>query len=137
MASSRRLLTNHQGLSLIEIIAASVVGALLAGGTMTAFVMGLKTSQQSLSTAQATQLAQQTLERFRDKIACQNGRWYNDSCAPTLPSGAVDDDLPPGSALATFDGSRKYTVTKEDCDGDGTVGDCLQVVSRVTWTPPQ
>lgn len=137
MAILRRLLTNHQGFSLVEIIAASVIGALLAGGTMTAFVMSMKTSQEASGKAEAAQLAQQTLERFRDQIACQDERWYDASCNPTPPSGSVSDPLPTTSVLPTFAGTRNYTVTSEDCDGDGTAGDCLKVVSTVTWTPPE
>lgn len=134
------MVRNERGFNLVEIIAAAIIGALLAGGTMTAFVMTMKTSQAASAKSEATQLAQQTLERFRNEIACNNPAWFNPAdCQPgTLPSNAADP-LPGTSVLSKLDAgaSRSYTVTEWDCDEDGTDGDCFKVVTKVTWTPPQ
>jgi len=137
MAILRRLLADHQGFNLVEIIAASVIGALLAGGAMTAFVMSVKTSQQASGKTEAVQLAQQTIEKFRNQIAC-NSSWFKPTdCEPgTLPSNE-GDPLPPTSVLPMFGGSRNYTVTEEDCDGVGGPGDCLKVTTTVTWAPSE
>ena len=133
------MLRNDRGFNLVEIIAAAVIGALLAGGTMTAFVMTMKTSQAASAKSEATQLAQQTLERFRNEIACDSG-WFNPAnCQPgTLPSG-TSDPLPGTSVLSKLDASasRKYTVEPADCDEVGGPGDCFKVVTTVNWTPPQ
>ena len=135
---------HHRGFSLIEIIAASVIGALVAGGTMTAFVMTVRFSQKAGSHTEAAQLAQQTLEKFRDRVACrkagqtQNDAWYDETnCAADAPAGSTGDPIPGSSVLSRFGGARTYKVEPADCDGDGSAGDCVKVVTKVTWTPPQ
>ena len=139
----RALGTTHRGFSLIEIVAASVIGALVAGGTMTAFVMTVKFSQKASSHTEATQLAQQTLERFRDRVACrqsgqtQSDTWYDTSCNADAPAGSTTDSIPASSVLPKFSGARTYKVVPADCDGDGSAGDCMKVVTKVTWTPPE
>lgn len=127
-----------RGVTLIEIIAASVIGTLLAGGTMMAFVLAAKNARTSLIEVEAAGLAQQTLEKYRNKIACDSG-WYapaDPACDPTtLPLANTDDALLPGTPLLEYGGTRKYTVTQADCDGNLVPGDCLQVKVKVEWNP--
>jgi len=130
---------SQRGVTLIEILVASLIGALLAGGTMMAFVMARKLGQGSARTAEATPFAQQTIERFRNMIAC-DGAWFNSSnCSsgPSLPTNWTSDPLPTGSPLLALGGTRQYKVTPKDCDGDGTSGDCFEVQTQLQWTPPQ
>ena len=134
---------DHRGFTLMEIVAASVIGALVAGGTMTAFVMAVKFSQKASSRTEATQLAQQTLEKFRDRVACrgsgqtQGDAWYDAACNADAPLGSTSDPIPGSSVLPQFNGARTYSVVPWDCDGDGMPGDCMKVVTKVTWTPPE
>ena len=111
-------------MTLIEILMALVVLAVLAGGTLMAFVTAIRISRAS-GTGQATIfLAQQTAERFRNKIACNQGEpasdtWYDGTAA-------CDAAPPVGPQIDPVTGAT-YEVTPVDCDGVGGPGDCLQV----------
>jgi hypothetical protein len=132
------MMRREHGVTLLEVIAASVIGTLLAGGTMLAFVSAAKNTRTSVAQMDAVGLAQQTLERFRNRIAC-DGSWHNlADCtvnAAALPVSAVDP-LPAGAPVNNFGGTRQYTVTPADCDGVGGPDDCLKVAVKVEWNPP-
>jgi len=121
------------GFTLIEIVMASLIGGVLAGGTMIAFLRASRLAQGSSNTVEATSLAQQTVERFRNKIACRqpdegSGQtWYDESCAPAVPSGPQDDELPEGALGGR--GTRTYEVISGP--------DFITVKTRVEWEEPQ
>ena len=137
------MLKTDQGMSLVEVLVASVTVAVLAGGTMTSFLAAIRISEGGAGLVEAAHYGQQTLERLRNKVACGEGspgEWFSPACAPTLPPpNSFDPSDPtdgiPGSGM--YSGSRTYTVTPEDCDGVGGAGDCFKVVVKVQWTPPQ
>jgi len=121
-----------EGLTLIEIIVATVIGALVAGGTLMAFATSAKfATQVAPNRAEAAALAQQTLDRFRNFVA-EGDPWL-------APTPWTDDAIPTGPlpSIANFGPSRQYKVDPLDCDGDGTPGDCYQVQVKVQWTPPE
>lgn len=131
----------QRGITLLEILVAAVIAAVVVGGTMTAFLTATKVSKVSAEEAESASYAQQTIERFRNLVACRqqgesaSNTWFNAACQPELPAGEQADTLPGGIALQ--DASRTYQATAVDCDGDGTAGDCLQVTSKVHWSVPQ
>ena len=130
---------NEHGLTLVEIIAAAVIGTLIAAGTMMAFVTATRISRASPTESAAVFLAQQTIERFRNRVACDDP-WYDGppNCDPdpaNLPGLGTPDPIPASSLLATYGGERTYRVTRSDCAG-GVGFDCLEVETKVTWTPP-
>ena len=87
---------------------------------------------------EASGYAEQTLERFRNMIACDTGgggEWFDTTCAATALPAGVADPLPIGSELPGG-ATRTHTVVPADCDGVGGVGDCFRVIVNVTWTPP-
>lgn len=138
-----------KGFTFIEVLVASAIVALMAGGTMLAFLLAARLSQGASTLGDAGFFAQQTLEKFRNKIACrQTGEsgptptppgdtWYDASCAASVPSASPSDVLPAGQLKDRYGGARTYTVTSKDCDGVGGAGDCLEVRVKVTWTQPQ
>ena len=116
------------GLTLLEVLIASVAMTVVAGGMMITFLMATRLSQGSRSVDAAELLAQQTLERFRNRMACDDA-WFTAPCdATALPGADTADPLPPGTGM----GARTYTITPRDCDGNGTTGDCFQLVVKVT-----
>lgn len=139
----------EHGVTLIEILLASIIVAFIAGGTLMAFLLASRISQSVSSTIDPSSLVQQTLEKFRNKIACRRSgesgprrtppgdTWYDSSCDADPPTGSPSDPLPAGTPLLQLGGARSYTVTPLDCDGVGGVGDCLQVRVKLTWTLPQ
>ena len=80
-----------RGVTLAEVLVSAVVVAVLAGGTLLAFVSAVRISQRVPSTVEATSYAQQTLERYRNLIACDSA-WFNPAtCLPAgLPVNKVD-----------------------------------------------
>ena len=76
--------------------------------------------------------AQQSLEKFRNMVACDTS-WFDPASCQGLGAGGPDA-LPLG---ALYGGTRTYTVTPANCDGVGGSGDCFKVVTKVSWTPPQ
>ena len=130
----------NRGVTLIEIIAASVIGALLAGGTLTAFVLAVTMTRGSVTTVEAATYAAQTMERFRNKIACSDPQWFDAGC--NFLNQSLTADSFPGSMSAAnstffeFDPSRQYQVQAADCDGNGSNGDCYQMTVTVSWTSP-
>lgn len=138
-------ISTHQGrgVTLIEVIVAALIGVMIAGGTMLAFMTAKKTSVGAAGAVEAADLAQQTIERFRNKIACDDPDWFKAAtCATTLPATPTlkTDGLPGNPGLLSVigqGGSRQYQVTPFDCDGDGTKGDCFQVDTKVAWSPRQ
>ena len=133
----------QQGMTLIEIVVAALLAALLAGGTMMTFVSATKGVHHSSDRGEATFLALQTLEGYRNHVACrqsteaQNQTWYDASCQSDAPRGNIEA-LPTDADLAKFpNATRQYQTTPLDCDGDGIVGDCLQMTVKVHWDAPQ
>lgn len=122
------------GLTLLEVVIASLVASIVAGGTLMAFVASARmtTSQDVMTNAEASALAQQTIERFRNRVDA-----YDTWLADQTGLGWVADPLPCTSGTASnlnATSRRCYRVTAADCDGDGSaVNDCFAVETRVCW----
>ena len=131
------------GVTLIELLVASVMVALLAGAMLVAFLTSARMSSQSTQHTEAASLLQQTLERFRNQVACDNNadvpnatplstvkHWFEPNCLSSADFTA--DDLPLPSDYT----QRDYTVQAANCDGIPGP-DCFKVEAHVHWNPPQ
>ena len=142
----------QRGITLIEILVAAVIAAVVVGGTMTAFLSATKVSKISSEEVGSAADAQQTIERVRNKSACRQSTelatdtWFDSACAPAAPSGLKDDGDTSGSSDISVSSkipgaTRQYEVVAADCNGNGLttdgIDDCLQVTSTVHWTPAQ
>jgi len=132
----------RRGMTLIEITVASIIGLLVAGGTMTAFLLAVKTSRSSLTEVDAAALAQQTIEKLRNNVACDS-TWFDVNCQG-LSIATTSDDLQtdnPDDLITKLGGTRAYTVTPWDCINDQPAAPgtdtCSKVEVKVEWTPPQ
>lgn len=145
-----------RGMTLIELVAAAVIGAVVAGGTLTAFVTAIRISGRTSAT-DLTFLLQQTLEKYRNWIACDDDRWFNTTtcemsitpcrpnpqnptacvCDSNDPQECFTEDQVPGEAGLTG-AIRAWQAVPQDCDGNGVAGDCLRLTARirVDRTPP-
>ena len=105
------MMDSERGVTLIEVIAAAVIGSVIAGGTMVAFVTALNISQRASQATELDYLAQQTMERFRNRIACDD-TWF---AAPGCTAAAIpptDDPIPATAPIQKFPPtSRKFTMT--------------------------
>ncbi|MBI2104202.1 MAG: prepilin-type N-terminal cleavage/methylation domain-containing protein [Candidatus Omnitrophica bacterium] len=129
----------ERGMTLVEVLIASVITAVSVAGTATAFVAAARMTraQSNPGTAEAAMYARETAERFRDRVACQ-GPWFDPAtCQPTgLPGGWVRHDLPSSAGTESIinSGARRcYRVTPRDCGDLGVVSDCLAIEVRVCW----
>ena len=133
----------EQGFTLAEVLVASVITAVVAGGTATAFVAAARMTraQSNPGTAEASVYARETAERFRNRMACDGGWFTADAaCTPTpaIPVSWTADPLPSptaaGSESVLKTGARRcYRITPAECDGVPPSGDCLGVEVRVCW----
>ncbi len=125
------------GFTLVEVLVASVIASVIAGGTMMAFVTAarINRTQSNPDMAEASGYAQQTVERFRNLVANDaawagwittnaDGAWHTDALPPP-GSGGTESILDKGP-------KRCYRVTAEDVDGvAGT--DAYAVSAKVCW----
>lgn len=120
-------------MTLVEVLVGATILSVLVGGLMASFVTAFRITGVGEGNTEASGYAQQTLERFRNRIACDDLWFGTPSCAFAAPVSTADA-LPVG---ALYGGTRTYTVTPEDCDGViGGPANCLKVVVTLTWTPP-
>ena len=133
----------RSGVTLVELIAASVAVALLAAVTLIAFLTSARISSQSNQHVGAAYLLQQTIERFRNQVACDNTgivpgaagaapQWFGANCA-SVADFQVNETPPAGYT------TRDYKVQAVDCDQDAAnpnVPDCFEVTATVHWDPP-
>jgi len=130
-------LRGRAGFTLMEVMAASVIVAVVAGGTMMSLVAAARmtASQDHLTHAEASALAQESIEKFRnDGVDAMNPMWLADQ----VPLGWQADSIVVGaggseSKLDLGTAKRCYRVVEADCDGVGGVGDCYGMQSRVCW----
>ena len=143
---------NRRGLTLIELVAAAVIGAVVAGGTLMAFVTAIRISSRTGATGVAF-LLQQTLEKYRNHIACDDNKWFSTTtcqmsitpCTPDAskpnecmcdsnnpPKCFTEDPLPAEAGLTGA--IRAWQAEPADCDGVGGVGDCLKLTARLVMS---
>lgn len=132
---------NQRGLTLVEVLIASVIAAVAAAGTAAAFVAAARMTRahSNPGTAEAAVYARDTAERFRDRVACDAPTgWFtaDAACTPAGLPGWTSDPLPVAAGTESIlnNGARRcYRVTSQDCDGVGGAGDCLAMEVRVCW----
>ncbi len=137
-----------QGFTMLEVLVASIVGALIAGGTMMAFVTAARISRNETGpdSAEASAYARETLERLRNDVAADpSPSWFQANAGlgwqpDTIPLPPAPGDCPTAgknqSILCRGPVTRRYKVTAEDCDGVGGTGDCYAVSVKVCWDDP-
>ena len=85
---------------------------------MIAFVTALHISQLASQATELDYLAQQTMERFRNRIACDDAWFSALSCIASAQSGS--DPIPPGAPIQKFPPtSRTFTFTPGPPGSDG------------------
>ncbi len=141
------------GFTLAEVLVASVIAAVIAGGTMMAFVAADKMmrTRTNPALAEAAAYGQQTMERYRNKIRCGPAEipdlpdWFDTvTCAPTanLPTTWTNDPITTqvgntgSESISKLGGLKRcyQVVQNKKCGtGDPLVADCYSLEARVCW----
>ena len=129
---------DERGITILESLMGAVIIGLVVAGTMTAFVTAIAIARNAIFATEGAAFAVQTIERFRNHIACDDA-WLNPAnCGFAAAIPWTADPLPGGALGSTLPGGvRVYRVTPgpDDFDGDG-LPDYLVVNVQVSWTPP-
>ncbi len=152
MGSAHRLHVSDPrcGFTFVEVLVASVLASLVAGGTLVSFITASRlTGERALpETAEISLLAQETLERLRNRVDTDSNFLPAQATASVDGGGNpvwIDDssfapaDRGSGSVLLAGGGTKRcYRVIGEDCDGDGIQAggsevDCYAVQVKVCW----
>lgn len=132
-----RVVKGCAAFTLVEIIIASLITAVVVGGTMAAFIAAARMThaQNGPLYAEAMNCAQQKLERFRNRVAQDDPFLQANAGLGWQIDNGVDDltDCGSGSeSLQTRAPQRRFCVRGEDCDGAPGL-DCFAVLVRVCW----
>ena len=127
----------QRGFTFIELMVASLITSVVAGGTFMALATAarLSVAQSSPAIGEAMGFAQESVERPRNHVAADDmgwftsrvGSWQDDALSAT-PTGSESINQPPVKQA-----ERRYCVVPADCDGVGPTDDCYRVEVRVCW----
>lgn len=120
------------GFTILETLVAALLTSVVAGGTLMAFVSAARMVREESSPAsvEAASYAQQTVERFRNKVATddtwlstQAGVWGNDS----LPGSGGSE------SILTTGASRRYCIKSVSAANCGGLDGCFAIRAQVCW----
>jgi len=139
----------QRGFTLVEVLAASLIASVVAGGTLMAFATAARISHQQSSTAaaEATGYAQRFLEGIRNKVQQDpdpvTGKTWLEanadlSLSNVLSNGWIDAPItdPAGGtdSIRQNNGAKRcYRVRKEVSCHNTTGPDCYAVNVAVCW----
>lgn len=125
---------NKHGLTLVEVIISALILAITAGGVLTIFTMEKAVVARTGRKMQAMDFSRQTLERLKNEVDANT--WPNSGALASAVGVAAT--LPTSELKDKFSGTRSYTVTNINADGDATYEDdeYKQVTVTVDWSEP-
>lgn len=134
---SRRAL-DARGNTMVEVVAAAVIGALMAGGTLTAFVTAIRISQRA-GGSPGTVLLMSYADQLTNLSNCYNGGLFNTGpCTLNLPSADAIQRSPDCTDADVV--SCGYTVQRYTANGDrcirGSDDDCIHAKIAVELNQP-
>ena len=121
----------------VEVIAAAVLGSLIAGGTMMAFVTAARIARSPVGGVTAAGALGSAVDFGRNRMACDD-RWFVESgCGyygPEFP-GKDFQPVPDIPLLKPTKGQAdsmkpEWKAEPWDCSGDGQP-DCVRIIARV------
>ena len=125
------------GFAMVEVLVASLVASVVAGGTMMAFVAAARMmrTQDNPKLAEANNCAAQTIERFRNHVAADD-TWLNDQVALGWQADALTDAVSgcgggTESIQTLGTAKRCYRVSPSPACGP----QCYQLDVKVCWGP--
>lgn len=119
---------NAGGFTFVELMMASLVSAIVGGGTLMAFVTAARIAraQASPAVAEANALAAQTIEWYRNRVAADDNflltQLFTGWVSDPLPGSTDTESIQQGGAA-----ERCYRVTSA-CGGS-----CYQMEVKVCW----
>ena len=139
-----------KGFTLLEVLAASLVASVVAGGTMMAFVTAARIGRfkNTANYAEAATLAQETFENFRNRVAADDTFFATaaNPGATAIPNnnGWIADPIlgvRGDFSIVETTAKRCYRVRPAECDGTTGIapqsGDCYAMAVQVCWNNEQ
>ena len=132
-----RRLRNQAGISLVEVLGALALFAVVASGLTTAAVSSIQLNSQSRTIAAATALMQNKMEQLRSTVPVVN------TVPAELTVGTHNDPSNPITALGgsngTFTRSWNVTTVAQYLNGSvvGARPGIVQVAVTVSWSAPR
>lgn len=115
-------------MSLVEVMVSMVILGLIVAAMYSTFsLMERGTGKLSTLNTQAANYARETLEKLHNSVSADPTR-----AAPLNQGTDISDPLPAGDFKDKKGGTRTYTVTDVDSNGDGVV-DYKKVTVTVKW----
>ena len=124
-------------MTILESLMGAAIIGLVVAGTMAAFVTAIAIARNAIFATEGAAFAVQTVERFRNHIACDDA-WFGANCGFAAAIPWTADPLPGGALGSTLPGGvRVYQVNPgpDDFNGDG-LPDYLILDVQVSWVPP-
>jgi Tfp pilus assembly protein PilV len=122
---------NTHGLTLVEVIVASVILVITVAAVLLVFITEEEAVARAGRRMQAIDFCRQTLEELRNSVGADT--WPTNGLLAT--GGPYAHSLPLSELRDKFSGTRQYTVTDIDADIDGEI-DYKSVTVTVTWQGP-
>ena len=132
-------MTPTRGFTLTEVLIGSVVFTVVAGGAMVAMLTAARLNRSTNHTqfADANVLAQQTIEKFRNLVACDNASFFNPAdcslIAIPLPSAWTSDDIPPDATTERLQVAKRCFRFRNDATAQCPGETCLAIDVKVCW----
>jgi len=145
-----RVSTTCRGFTFAETLIGSVIFAVLSWGIMSTYmsIARILIRQDTSDYAEAIGYASQTMEKYRNIIACaplaHADEWFDDNCAENVGQLTGQWIIEPFPVTVLANGGtesifqqpitrRLFCVKAFDCDGTAGVGDCYQMNVAVCW----
>ncbi len=133
-------MSNNHGFSFVELLIASLLISIVAAGTMASFIASARITQDENSStmSEAGGRARQTLESLRNKVSATDTFFSTSKNAWQPVTTGVSGGSTGGTSASPLSvgyqkSENEYRVFPQDCDGDGTKGDCYSVAVRQCW----
>lgn len=125
---------NKHSLTLLEVVISALILSITTASILYLFSTGKIVVSHTGRRIQAMDFARQTLEELRNAVSADT--WPN--TGDLAGGGPTSQPLSPSKLRDNFSGTREYTVTDIDADGDTVYedGEYKRVTVTVDWSEP-
>ncbi|MBI4597265.1 MAG: prepilin-type N-terminal cleavage/methylation domain-containing protein [Candidatus Omnitrophica bacterium] len=128
-----------KGFTLMEVMIGAILFAVVAAGAMMAIMSTARMSKNENNTryAEASALAQQTIERLRNHIACDDPAWFDANCNLIAQGWQADNIADARGSKGLAGPLRCYRVRQLGAGVDCPGGGCIAIDVQICWNTAQ